>query len=153
MHAEHADAARLNELLGRVIGCGFTVLNMLGTLPGHQTRGPRASEPHRAICVFRVRRLRASALKYLLGAAARGWLRGFAPLVKRASALTRPGQCPYSGPGSIQISYLRTNTRITAYRCPTIPPTPTISRSISPTIQSRIANTTSRTGFPRGASK
>lgn len=31
MHAEHADAARLNELSGRVIGCAFTVLNTLGT--------------------------------------------------------------------------------------------------------------------------
>ena len=31
MHAEHADAAVLNDLSGRVIGCAFTVLNALGT--------------------------------------------------------------------------------------------------------------------------
>ncbi|MDR3535620.1 MAG: GxxExxY protein, partial [Acetobacteraceae bacterium] len=30
MHAEHADSDRLNDLSGRVIGCAFTVLNMLG---------------------------------------------------------------------------------------------------------------------------
>jgi len=30
MHAEHADIARLNDLSGRVIGCAFTVLTMLG---------------------------------------------------------------------------------------------------------------------------
>jgi GxxExxY protein len=31
MSAKHADAARLNELSGRVIGCAFTVLNTMGT--------------------------------------------------------------------------------------------------------------------------
>jgi GxxExxY protein len=30
MHAEHADAARTNELSRRIIGCVFTVLNTLG---------------------------------------------------------------------------------------------------------------------------
>ena len=30
MDAEHADAARLNMLSGRVIGCAFTVMNALG---------------------------------------------------------------------------------------------------------------------------
>jgi GxxExxY protein len=30
MHAKHANSVRLNELLGQVIGCAFTVLNTLG---------------------------------------------------------------------------------------------------------------------------
>ena len=30
MHAEHANAARLNGLSGQVIGCAFTVMNALG---------------------------------------------------------------------------------------------------------------------------
>ncbi len=30
MHAEHADRDSLHDLSGRVIGCAFTVLNMLG---------------------------------------------------------------------------------------------------------------------------
>jgi GxxExxY protein len=30
MHAKHADAERLNDLSGRIIGCAFTVLNTLG---------------------------------------------------------------------------------------------------------------------------